>query len=104
MDIIDISIYVTYLLIGVTALLAIVFPLYFMVTDFKKSRSTFLGVLVLGGLFLVSVVISTGEVYEKFGIDASGSKQIGGAIIMLYFMMLLAVGVALFSEINKLFK
>jgi len=104
MDFIDISIYITYLLLAVAAIAAIVFPIIFMAQNLKKAKNTFMGIGVILLLFAISLIFSTNESYEKYAVDASLSLQVGAALILLYFMLVLSFALAIISEVSQIFK
>lgn len=97
-------IFLTYGLLAVAVAAAIIFPLLYTVRNFSKSKGSLIGVLVLIAIFVACVAVSSGEVYEKFGITSGVSKQVGGGLIMLYVMTGLAVLTAIYNEVSKLFK
>lgn len=102
--ILDYLIYLTYALIGFAVVASVVFPLVYTIRNFSKAKGSLLGVLVLVGLFIACVAVSSAETYDKFGITSTVSKQLGGGIIMLYVMTGLAILSALYYEVSKLFK
>ncbi|MCX7861396.1 MAG: hypothetical protein N2449_00170 [Bacteroidales bacterium] len=101
---IDVALYLTYFLVLASVLLVLGFAIWFLVKNFKKSKNTLAGALVLIIIFLISYFISSGEVYEKFQIGEGLSKLIGGSLITLYIMFAGTIVVAIYAEIAKLFK
>lgn len=107
MDIIDIGIYLSYLLFIIALGAAIVLPL----VNAIKSPSTFVkslaGVGALVVVFGISFALANDEVSPKaasLGIDATGSKLIGAGLTMLLFVFIAAAIGVIYSEINKAFK
>lgn len=104
---INIGLYLTYLLLIVTTIAAIFFPLYYFIKNIKKAKGGLMAFGILLLVFLISFIIShpdTGVLYSKNGIGAMGSKIIGGGIIATYFFMAGALITAVYVEIAKLFK
>ncbi|MCX7953937.1 MAG: hypothetical protein N3A01_01965 [Bacteroidales bacterium] len=101
---IDFILYLTYFLIAAAIFLALFFAVKSIIQNFKASRISLIGILVLIIVFVVSYIISSSETYEKFQIGASLSKAIGGALYTLYFIFILTIVAALYSELNKFFK
>lgn len=107
MNWIDIGLYLSYALTVIAIVAAIVLPLVKSLDDPKSLVKTLISFGVLLVIFLVCYALSGNEVtklYEKFGVGETGSKIIGGSLIMTYLMFIVTVvGVAV-SEVSKLFK
>lgn len=101
---VDIALYLTYFLIAIAILLALFFAVKSLVQNFKSSKTSLFGILGLIIIFVVSFLLSSSEVYEKFQVGQTLSKAIGGALYSLYFIFILTIVVALYSEISKFFK
>lgn len=105
MDFIDIALYFTYFIFGISVLSVIVLPLYFMFKDVKKAKGSFIAFGFLVVLYLIGYILSDSDLYLKFPeITASVSKQIGGALIMLYIMIVLSLVSIVFYEIKNMLK
>lgn len=109
MDSIDIFLTLSYLLIAVGVILAVVMPLIKSLDNPKSLMKTGLGVLGLVALIIISYSFSDGEVSAKFAADpynmtASSTKFVGAILTSTYFLAVLAiVGIAL-TELNKAIK
>ena len=104
---IDFALYVGYGLIGVAALAAIVLPLIGAFDDPKSLAKSGIGVAGLVVVYFLGYLFSGNEVttvYAQFGVDAGMSKTIGGAVTMMYLMIIIVTGAILYGEISKLFK
>jgi heme A synthase len=101
---IDIALYLTYILVLAAIILVLVFAVTFLVKNFRKSKTTLFGALGLFGVFIISYLISSSEVYEKYQIGAGLSKVIGGALISLYIIFAFTILIAIYGEISKFFK
>jgi len=104
---INILLIISYILMAVSILGAIVFPLYHMVTDFSKAKGALMGVLGIGLLFGISFVLSDNEVmasYEKFNITPVLSQFIGSSLVMNYILGVGVIVIALLGEVYNAFK
>ena len=104
---IDIMFIVTYILLGVSVIGAIVFPIINMIGDFKKAKGSLVGIGIVAVLFIISYALSGNEVlesYEKFGVTATSSRIIGASLIMMYIMSIGAIVMAVLGEVYKAFK
>jgi len=104
---INLALYITYALIVIAAVSAIVLPLINSLSDPKQLAETGIGVGALVVVFLIAYVIAGSEVtavYTKFDVDSSQSKMIGGGVIMMYIMILLVTIGIFFTEIISIFK
>ena len=106
-SLIDIGIYITYILFAIAIIALIFFPLYFMITNFKKAKSGLLGILGLAVIFVISYLVAPadqGVFYENFGIGPGMSKLIGGGLIITYIMFVCVIIASFYNEIAKWFK
>jgi len=105
---INLLLFVTYVLIAVGLLACIVFPLIYMLKNPKGAKKSFIGIAGILILFVICYAISSSEVLpmwsEKFGITEGASKRIGGALIMFYVIMAGALIMAVLSEVKGLIK
>lgn len=84
---INLGIILSYILIGIAIVSLIVFPVYYLVTNFKKAKGGLLAVAGLLAVFAFAYVVSPadqGPIYEKFQIGPSGSKLIGAGLLSVY--------------------
>ena len=106
--IVNVGIWVAYVLIAVGVILAIVFPLIQAVSQPKmlvKSGMALLGILILFG---IGYVLSNGDLTAKFlqsGVDSEGlSRAIGGMLKMVYLLMGTALIAIVYTEFHKVVK
>ncbi|MGM0580368.1 MAG: hypothetical protein ACQETL_06800 [Bacteroidota bacterium] len=107
MEIVDIMLYGSYLLVIVAALGAIVLPLINALNNPKSLIKSVLGVVIIGVVYLVGWGISGDEVtakYIQFDITSTSSKVIGGVLITTYLLMGIAVISIIYSEIAKIIR
>ena len=103
-SLIDIAIIVTYVLLGVATISAIVFPLLNMIKNIKKAKTTIIGLLIFAIIMFVGYSLSTDEVYQGFNVTPFQSQLIGGSILATIMLALLAVAAIIYTEISKLFR
>ncbi|WP_194776284.1 hypothetical protein [Pararhodonellum marinum] len=109
MDSIDIFLYAADLLIIVGVILAVVMPLIKSLDNPKSLLKTAAGIVGILVLFFIAYSISGSEVLPKYAADPFNltpgtSKLVGGTLITVYFLFILAIGGIVFTEINKLTK
>lgn len=106
---IDIGLYAGYILMAVTLVLAIIFPVVSFIKNFKigKSKIILATLVTLTILLFICYYFSSGDVgilKDKFGMTSIEFKLIGGAIITSYFLFAASIMVAIYSEVNNKFK
>jgi len=105
--VINIGLYVSYVLMGIAMLAAIVLPLINSLDDTSSLIKAGIGVGIVLVLYLISWAISGNEVidaYIKWDIGEGISKAIGGALIMMYMLFIVAIGGIIYTEISKAVK
>lgn len=98
---IDVGLFLAYILIGVCALTAVGMPLVKAFGDPQSLKKIGIGVGALVVVFVLAFVIADGSVYEKA--DASTSKRVGAGLITMYILAFLAIGGIVYTEIKKIF-
>lgn len=104
---VDVGLYIMYVLFFVAVVAAVVLPLMSAVKSpgtFVKSLYGVIGMIVLFGL---SYALSGSEVTTRqaaLGITESTSKLVGAGLTMFYIVTALAVIGLVYSEINKALK
>lgn len=104
---INIGLYLTYILFAVAAITAIVFPLLQTFSDFKKAKGGLIGFGILVVVLLFAYLVSpaeTGLFYEKHNISPATSKLIGGGLVATYIVFAGVVISILYAEVAKWFK
>ena len=107
LDLVDVILYFGYGMVMVGAVLAIGFPLWIASKNPKSLVDTGIGLGSILVLFLIAWLISGSEVYSsysEFGVDASLSKFIGGMLILVYMLVVLALSGIIYSEVTKSLK
>lgn len=104
---VDIGLYISYILIFICAAAAVILPLVQSAGDPKALIKSGLGVVAILVVFGVAYVLSGSEVteqYRQFGVDSGGSKLIGGGIITVYLLFFLAIAAIVYTEVTSLVK
>lgn len=107
MEILDIGMYAVYVLLFLTVITAVGFPLLQITQNPKTLVKSGIGVAGLVVLFLISYALSGSEVtikYTTMGVGENGSKLIGAGLIMFYVILIVTIIAMVFSEINKALK
>ena len=97
-----------YVALGLCLLFALLFPIINTVTQPKKAIRALIGVIGLVIVGIIAYVISKNEVSAiklmEYNISESGSRQIGAALIVTYFIAIASVIAVFYAEISNLFK
>lgn len=104
---VNIILYLSYILIVVSLLAALILPLINAVDDPKSLAKMGVGILSMGVLFLVGYLLSGSEVtevYAQFAVGPELSKFVGGLLSLSYILIALSVVGIVYIEISKLFK
>tara|TARA_B100001142_G_scaffold329350_1_gene392327 strand:+ start:2019 stop:2345 length:327 start_codon:yes stop_codon:yes gene_type:complete len=107
MDLINIGIIITYIMIFGAALTAIVFSLINMSKNKKNAKKTIYASCVLILVILIAYFISSSEVlpsYTKYEIDSGTSKRVGMGLNTFYLLAIGAFMTVLYTEFGKVFK
>lgn len=101
------GLYAAYILIGVAILAAILMPLIQSFSNPRALLGALVGVVAIAVLFFIGYSIASNEViplYIKNNVtSAVTSKVIGGALITMYILILLAMASIVVTEITKIF-
>jgi ABC-type uncharacterized transport system permease subunit len=105
---VDVAMPLTYVLVVLAALSAVIFPIVnaFRV-DAKSLVKPMIALAVAGVLFGISWAISGNEVtaiYKTFNVAEAGSKNIGGSLIMTYILIVAAFVAVFVDKVLSFFK
>lgn len=96
------------ILLIIGAAIAVIFPLITVILNPKNAIKLLLVVVLLVVFAGLSYIFASGNidgaVYEKFEITTSTSKMVGGALILTYILIGLAIVSIIFSSIRKMLK
>ena len=108
MDIIQIGLIFTYVLLGVGVVAVIIMPLVQALTSDPKSLlKSAMGLGAILVIYLIGYAFAGNEVtakYIEFGVDSSTSKLVGGLLITMYILITGAIGGIIFTEFHKVAK
>ena len=107
MDLIDIGLYLSFILLGISIASAVVMPLIHAIKHPAGLVKSLFGVGGLVVLFIVAYSLSGSELAPKavaMGVDESGSKLIGAGMILFYLVLLISIFGVIYSEISKALK
>jgi hypothetical protein len=107
MELVDIGLYLVYLLIAVAALSAIIFPLIYVIQHPKEAKDILIGFSAILVIFLVSYLIASDNVlprWSNYGVGPTEAKFISAGLISFYILVAIAIVTAIYAEISKFFK
>jgi hypothetical protein len=103
----DIGLYVLYVLLFVAVAAALIFPIVNSISNPSSLLRTGIGVGVVLVLFGVSYALAGSDLPRSAiaaGLSESSVKLISAGLIMFYIVLVLAVGALIYSEISKALK
>mgnify|MGYP001313076108 CR=1 FL=1 len=106
MDLINIGIIITYIMIAGATLAVLGFGVLRMLSNTKNATKT---VYTLGSLvvvFLVAYFFASAEVlpsYEKYNITSGSAKRVGMGLNTFYFLAISSIFVVIYYEFTKAF-
>lgn len=103
---VDIGLYISYALIVVAAIAAVVLPMIQSAGDPKSLLKSGVGLLGILVVFGIAYAISGNEVlpmYTNFGVGEAGSKLIGGGLITVYLLAIIAILAIVYTEVKSIF-
>jgi hypothetical protein len=107
MELVDIGLYIAYLLIAVAALTAIIFPLMYVIKHPKEAKDVLIGFGAMVVIFLISYLIASDNVLPKwanYGVGPTEAKFISAGLISFYILIVIAIVTAIYAEVSKIFK
>ncbi len=97
---IDVGLFLSYILVGVCALAAVGMPLVKAFGDPQSLKKMGMGVGVVVVVFVISYVIADGTAYKEA--TAGTAKMVGAGLITMYILAILAIAGIVFTEIQKM--
>jgi hypothetical protein len=109
MEFIDIILYVSYGLIAIGVVVALLMPLINSLDNPRSLLKTAVGIVAVVILFVIAYAIADNEVLPRyaaapFNLTPALSQLVGGILITVYFLFGLAILGIIVTEINKLSK
>lgn len=106
--IIDIGIYLTYVLIGICVLAILIFSVARIISHPGAAKSALIGIAGLVVLAVIAYLFSSGAdangIYKDLEISEGTSRTVGAGLVALYIVMGLTVLSIIYSEVTRLFK
>jgi hypothetical protein len=106
-NLVNIGLYVGYVLLAGSILLGLILPLINAVGNPGSLLKGLYGILFIGVVFGIAFIFSNADqspFYTKFGYGPIASKIIGAGLISLYILMIGSILCMIGTEIIKLFK
>ena len=103
----DVGLYILYVLLFVAVAAAIIFPLINSLSNPRALIRSGIGVGIILALFGISYAMSDSELTRNAiaaGLSESSVKFIGAGLMMLYIVFVLAILALIYSEISKAFR
>ncbi len=97
---INVGLFLSYILVGVCTLVAIGMPLVKAFGDPQSLKKLGTGVGAIVVVFIISYIIADGSAYQNA--SAGTSKMVGAGLITMYILAFLAIGGIVFTEIQKM--
>jgi hypothetical protein len=107
MEFIDIGLYVSYGLLLIAAIAAIILPLINSFSNPKSLVKSGIGIAVIVILFVIGYIIADSGVTTKYttlGVGEGESKFVGGALLTMYMLFIIAIVGIVITELNKAIK
>lgn len=101
---IDFGLYLTYALLAIATLAALIFPIIYLARHPKEAKQTLIGIGGMILIFLISYLIADSTVPAGSNISESTSKLVSAALTAFYILFGLAIIAAVFSEISRIMK
>lgn len=100
------SITLAMVVMGVAAVIAVLFGIFHFIANIKQNIPMLIGVVVFIIIAIICYNLASGEVLKNYGPDVteSASKLSGAGILLMYVMIIAAVIAALIGEISRIFK
>ena len=105
-SLINIGIILTYLMIGIGALITIGFGIKKMISNTENTKKTIYTIGSLGAVILFSYLMASDEVlksYEKYEVTSTTARRVGIGLITFYVLAIGAIGMVIYSELSKVF-
>jgi hypothetical protein len=104
---VDPSMYLAYIALGITAVVAILFAIYNVVTHPKQAKGVLFGIIGLAVVIGISYGIASSEPVEIAGgnmVEGSTPKLVGMGLITFYIAAGLAIAAVIVSSVSTLTK
>jgi hypothetical protein len=106
-SIVNIGLVITYIMLGIGVLAALLFPIFQMIQNPKSAKGALIGIGFLVLVFGISYALGGSEVtpaMEAMHITPSTSKLVSAGLIGFYILFFISIIVVIYSEISRFFK
>ena len=107
-SLINVSIYGTYVLVGLAVLAIVVFSVAQIVKNPTGARNALIGIAILGGILFITYSISdSGDLHlysDKIDVSEGTSQLVGMGLYSFYVLSGLTILSILYVEVSRLFK
>ena len=104
----DVLIYWGYFLVILTAVITILFPIWFMIKNPKNSIKIFIGIGMMVVLAIIAYSLSqvgfSDRRLEELEVTADTAHYVGAGLIFTYILAALAVLSIIYASISRIFK
>jgi len=107
MDLINIGIIITYIMVFGAALAVVGFSVMQMLGNTKNAKKTLYSIGGLVAVLALGFLLASSEVlpaYEKYEVTSGTAKRVGMGLNAFYFLAIGAIGAVIYSEFGKVFK
>lgn len=107
MDSIDIGLYLTYILLAVVVIAAVVLPIVNLFSNPKGLLKFGIILVAIIAMFFIGYSVSSPDVTPKYislGVNEVSVKRIGAGLVMLYVFLFGSILAMIYAEVSKIFK
>ena len=104
---VDTGLILMYVVMILCAAAAIIYGIVYFAKHFKQSKGAMFGLIGFSAILLVSWLLSSGSIppgISPENLTENVSRLSGMGLYAVYIIFLIAVGVTVYTEVNKLFK
>jgi len=105
MGIVGSALGITYIALGLAALVAVGFGIYLFASNIKNNKGALIGIVAFVAILLISYISASSEVPAIKQVVTEGtSKMVGAGIISFYLLIIGVIGAIIFAEVRKIIK
>ncbi len=101
---IDIGLYVTYALLGITVLSILIFALLRIFSNPASAKSALIGIIALVVVVGISYALSSSDASMYKDVDEGTVKRVGTGLVTLYLLGSITILAVIYSQISRLLK
>lgn len=110
-SLINIGLYLAYILVGIGVAATVIFPIMYMVKNFAEAKKGLMGIAALIIVFVLGYGIASSEIplalmksANAFNVDGSSFKMIGAGLNTFFILAGLAIILILVGEVRAFLK